>query len=138
MNSLNIFKMLHWSFRDPINNFRNIKKIIKYSWQRITKGYCDYDRYDIDRYLIDLLPNMLEDLADKTHSYPAGFNDLECWQNHLRHIADRFKNAKDFYDLSDDVENYSMEERIEFYNKSELCLKTGFEYLENHYWDLWD
>ena len=138
MDNLNIFKMLHWSFKDPINNFRNIKKIIKYSWQRITKGYCDYDRCDIDQYLINLLPNMLEDFADKTHSYPVGFNDLEYWQNHLRHIADRFKNAKDFYDLSDDVENYSKKERIEFYNKSKLCLKTGFEYLENHYWDLWD
>lgn len=138
MDSLNIFKMLDWSFRRPINNLRNIKRIIKYSWQRITKGYCDYDRYDIDWYLIELIPNILEDFADKTHSYPVGFNDLECWQNHLRHIADRFKNAKDFYDLSDDIENYSKKERIEFYDKSKLCLKTGFGYLENHYWDLWD
>lgn len=137
MDSLNIFKMLDWSFRRPINNLRNIKRIIKYSWQRITKGYCDYDRYDIDWYLIELIPNILEDFANKTNSFPIDFEELKYWQDYLRFCADRFKNTKDFYELSNNA-NYSKEERIEFYDKSKRCLKTGFEYLEDHYWDLWD
>lgn len=39
--------------------------------QRTTKGYCDGDLWDMDTYLLDLLPSMLKELADRCTSYPA-------------------------------------------------------------------
>ena len=39
--------------------------------QRTTKGYCDGDLWDMDTYLLDLLPAMLKELADRCTSYPA-------------------------------------------------------------------
>lgn len=138
MSNLSVFKMVDWNWKRPKNNFRNIKKIVKYSWQRITKGYCNYDLYDIDWYLIWLLPSMLENFAEKTNSYPAEFDNIDTWKENIRHIADRFKTAEDFYNLSDSLEDHTAQQRIDFYDKSVYCLKQGFELLIKYYWHLWD
>lgn len=47
--------------------FRNIK----YSWQRITKGYCDKDLWNIDNWFMSLMPDMLQQFKDTRNGSPA-------------------------------------------------------------------
>lgn len=40
---------------------------IKYSFQRITKGYCDKDLWNIDYWFMNLMPDMLQQFKDTKH-----------------------------------------------------------------------
>lgn len=44
----------------PIAWFKHFWKCLKWSWQRIVRGYSDRDLWDIGSYLQKLLPSMLE------------------------------------------------------------------------------
>ena len=62
-----------WSLKYPSNWWRNIKwffRSFKYAYQRVRRGYSDYDLWDIGDYIIGLSAQALEDFSKKTHSYP--------------------------------------------------------------------
>ena len=44
---------------------------IKYSFQRITKGYCDKDLWNIDYWFMNLMPDMLQQFKDTKHGSPS-------------------------------------------------------------------
>lgn len=95
--------------------FSNIKqffKNIKYAYQRITRGYCDADIWNLSDYISDMLYLTLNKLADTTHGYPGvdifedtkskedGFIDEEygChgavrWESYLKDMAEHFYNT---------------------------------------------
>lgn len=71
--------------------FRNIK----FAWQRITKGYCEYDYWDIDCYLLKLLPELFDDFRRNLHGYPYSFTEEE-WDNFLlKEVIEPLRNARD-------------------------------------------
>ena len=45
-------KEFPWRIRQPWKLPRFVFENIKYSWQRITKGYCDKDLWNIDDWFI--------------------------------------------------------------------------------------
>ena len=47
--------------------FRNIK----YSFQRVIKGYCDKDLWSIDCSFMNLMPDMLQQFKDTKHGSPS-------------------------------------------------------------------
>lgn len=65
---------------------------IKYFIQKGKRGYSDFDLMDIDHYLLDLIPNMLEDFKNKKNGYPANLNEEE-WEDILNNMITYFKNA---------------------------------------------
>ena len=46
--------------------FRDIRRC----HQRIWKGYCDYDLFEIDSWFLGIMPAMLEEFRNTTHGYP--------------------------------------------------------------------
>lgn len=44
---------------------------IKYSWQRITKGYCDRDLWSIDGWFMEIMPQMLQQLKETRYGSPG-------------------------------------------------------------------
>lgn len=50
---------------------RQIKKCIKWSYQRITRGYAECDKWSIDNYLQIIIPDMLQDLRDDRMGSPG-------------------------------------------------------------------
>ena len=44
---------------------------IKYSWQRITKGYCDKDLWNIDYWFMSIMPDMLQKFKNTRHGSPS-------------------------------------------------------------------
>lgn len=55
----------------PWNIPRLVLRNIKYSWQRITRGYCDKDLWNIDYWFMNLIPDMLQQFKDTRHGSPG-------------------------------------------------------------------
>ena len=110
---LNVFKDYEdWSIRYKlthpwkiiINGFRNLKA----AWQRATRGYADRDTWNLDSWLLQVLPAALKYLAEHSHGWPSNeeFPKFEDWQEYL------FKIAKDLEDCQDCEGN----NKNEYYN----------------------
>lgn len=90
--NLNVWKRGWDPWKYPCNWWGNIKhffRTIKYSWQRVTKGYCDWDTWDLDSYYADLIHNTLLHLRDNTHGYPGDMTEKE-WHDWLTETAECF------------------------------------------------
>lgn len=100
MNKLNTFNNYYCPWKYPSNWLINIKtffKGFKYSWQRITKGYCDKDIWNLDDTILEYLGQTLLSLSQVTHGYPGNeeFNTFEKWQKYLEDLAFNFKKIND-------------------------------------------
>lgn len=69
---------------------RLIKQLIKRRYkafksyqQRARKGYSEDDLINLDMYLCKLVGNALIEFAQRTHSYPYGFENIEAWREFL-------------------------------------------------------
>lgn len=50
---------------------KHIKKCIRWSYQRATRGYSDYDKWNMYSFLQNLIPEMLQDMRDNRHGSPS-------------------------------------------------------------------
>ena len=50
---------------------KHIKKCICWSCQRATRGYSDYDKWNMYSFLQNLIPEMLQDMRDNRHGSPS-------------------------------------------------------------------
>lgn len=142
MNHNNVFNNIVLKGRYLKQLFRNIK----WAYQRITKGYCDRDVWDIQGWFLNTIPYMLKDLKNTTHSYPIGFNDPDEWKKILNKIAfsfealnvDRFPHYNP-YDIEDKKqrEDY-MHEEIAFGNYLNKLKDDTFKSFCKYFWDFWD
>ena len=64
-------KELRWRIRQPWKLPRFVFENMKYSWQRITKGYCDKDLWNIDGWFMDIMPNMLQQFKENRNGSPS-------------------------------------------------------------------
>lgn len=63
----------------PLAYLQQIGRCCKYSYQRITKGYCDKDSWNVNYYLEELIPAILKELSDNHHGSPILLdNDIPC------------------------------------------------------------
>lgn len=123
--------------------------------ERITKGFAARDTWDLDNYLLELLPNMIEHLKNNTNSHPGDFNTFEEWQNVLqKDIIIPLRNAQEKnaptavelvnipYKNEDGAKNELWEDFFKRENESfkwrTSQLKLGLENLGEHFWSLWD
>ena len=96
MNKLNVFNTDFCPWRCLPNwpkNFRLFFRQFKWAYQRITKGFCDFDYWDLDTYLIRLMADAIKELADNTHGYPGNeeFPTYEHWKAYLYKIVGKLK-----------------------------------------------
>ena len=96
MNNLNVFNQTYSPWRYPSNWIRNIRlfgRQFKWAYQRITRGFCDADVWDLDTHLSEYLAQTIEHLAKTSHSYPGTeeFPTYESWKTYLMEIANKFK-----------------------------------------------
>ena len=50
---------------------KHIKRCIRWSYQRATRGYSDYDKWTMYSFLQKLIPEMLQDMRDNRHGSPS-------------------------------------------------------------------
>ena len=79
----------------PWKLFHEIKVNITNAWHRVKYGWCWIDLWNMDTYLLDILPQMLHTLAAKADGYPGRepFETPEKWTEWLNSIADRLENC---------------------------------------------
>lgn len=100
-SELNVFKYGYcYKWTTWKGFWRNISQFftnIKFAYQRATRGYADWDVWDLDNYYTRLFRDTLTHLADTTHSYPGKgeFTTPESWDKFLRETAQLFDNSID-------------------------------------------
>lgn len=165
MKDTNVFNHIICPWRYPSNWFKNIRAIgrgIKWSYQRITKGYCDKDVWGLDDAILNYLYGTLKQLSKDSSGWPDGdFKEPEDWSKFLDELADYFYRAnlwndsytneykEDFYNEIDKLEDINKEKdpvlvkkyfdrEKEIYDLKRQDLKEGFKKLEEHFYQLWD
>ena len=91
---MNVFKIKLGVHHFPKGIFPKIKlffKKIKWAYQRITRGFCDYDLYELDEFYKKLISNTLYEFAKKIDCNPDQFEYFEDWQNALENASNEFK-----------------------------------------------
>ena len=89
-NKLNILKVGYIGWRHLFYNIRQFFRNIGFAWQRATKGYSDYDLYELDYFYHDLIIASLEQFRKNTHSFPVGLTPDE-WDQILKQIVDTLR-----------------------------------------------
>lgn len=98
-NYLNLFRKENYSpWRWPANWPSNIKhffRCFKYAYQRAIKGYCDWDKWDLDLFYTYLFINSLRDYVDHAMGWPgnAEFPTPESWEAYIKEMAQHFENS---------------------------------------------
>lgn len=131
---------------------------LKSIWERITKGYCYEDIWELKDFYLEIFINSLRDLAENGNSYPSDFSSPDQWKEYLLETAKHFENSKeDFSDGINKIMPYvgtkSTGEYDEFYKAisedwlnfekrqaewRKLEFKKGMEMLTERFDDLWD
>ena len=98
--NINILKVGYRPFNNPKNLTHNIKNFfhtINWARQRILYGSSDWDIWDFDEYLANMLYFGLNHLADVTHGYPGHDegDTAEGWDKILRTMAQKFYNCNE-------------------------------------------
>lgn len=157
-NELNVM------FTNPYYRWYRIDKIIinlfrdiQCAYQRITKGYCFRDTWEISNWFLEIMPNMLTDLKNNCHGYFG--NSQEEYEAMLDKMIECFKEANqrtcsmknEYYDTFPhywESDNLTKEEKINqkkwFDKENEISkyqqqkLNEGLELFNNHFNELWD
>lgn len=147
MNKLNIVKMIPvcpWRILSNWpRNFKYIARAFKMAYQRITKGFCDWDRYNLDYYYAALIGDSLKEFAHETCSYPVNMKSEE-WTEKLDKLGSQFKaytmdpeSAKPFVEKWE-KEGDSLESDMDIDLKLQNLMVESLKELAEIYGDLWD
>ena len=93
MNVFNYWKKCY-NFKNPLNWWRLPRywfKSLKYAYQRATKGYCDWDIWNLHNFYLKLFYHTLAKFADERYGSPD--EDHEKWTRIYREIALNFRSA---------------------------------------------
>lgn len=150
-----------WKFWNDGNIFRRISGFfnkVKYARDRASKGYCNYDLWDMDIFLVNLIIRSLEEHKEYTCGYPDGkYSSFEDWTNAIEEGINHFKKYK--YLMNDDNNIYYLAymqavrkedgsdkqmvrdkfdaESREMYEEAQNELRLGFEFLIENLRHLW-
>jgi hypothetical protein len=118
-----------WRFylRYPWEFFEDTWLNLKAAWQRATRGWADRDTWNLDNYLLEILPEMIDYLREHTHGYPGDFPTLESWDNYLKEeIIIPLRNARE----SQTVQKNEYKEELLSYPMEFVKKEDGFAALE--------
>ena len=100
------FEYPNYAIRHPIRALRTFFRVFKWAFQRTVRGYADIDMWGMSDFLSEVIPNMLDQMANEAHGYPCmlGNEDDESavrirniseWQAYLREMARHFRNTSE-------------------------------------------
>lgn len=102
-HAVSVFDASDYSIRRPISSIRQFFRDLKCCLDRIRKGYCVKDLWEIDTWFLGIMPEMLEEFDRRKNSYPNAFWE-QCVQKHEKELPvskEKFliSGARDFPDL---------------------------------------
>lgn len=98
-----VFYDFDFSIKRPLYSIRQLFRDLKCCLERIRKGYCVKDLWEIDTWFLGIMPEMLEEFDRRKNSYPNAFWE-QCVQKHESELPvskEKFliSGARDFPDL---------------------------------------
>ena len=85
----NVKDYVPWTWKRPIQRLKWLHKAKK---QRIERGYCDGDLWNMDQWFLEVIPPMLRQLAEDDLGFPEPeFGTKEEWKDWLTTLADHFE-----------------------------------------------
>jgi hypothetical protein len=106
----------------------------KWKRQRIRRGFCDWDWWDLDYFYLNLFVNSLRHYAKNTIGYsPSLAPSFEEYQARILRLADMFEELANWEETNADRRDFEQE----FKEKDELT-KKAFAELAEVFWSLWD
>lgn len=134
--------------------FRQFWRNCKASYQRIVYGWCPWDVWDMDCWIIHTFPPMLRYMAEHGSAYPGHepFETPERWHEWLNKMADLIESGdedkqntcNEFYPeyikfMDDSRANKDYFNRAqEIMNDAEDNLEIVMTQIGKHFYDLWD
>lgn len=128
-----------------MNNYLNVngwhlsgkdakRRRAKFRRQRITRGFSDWDWWDLDYFLCNLLAKSLRHFATHTigHS-PAVAPTFEEYQQRILRLADMFEKMTNWEADNADRRDYEQESK-----ELDELTKKAFAELAEVFWSLWD
>ena len=96
-NKLNIFTngYMPWYPRNLWYNIKHFFRTIKWGWQRATRGYSDYDIWDLDVYYSNIMIASLSQFRAEAIGYPGYMSNIEEWYAILDKIIFLLKQANE-------------------------------------------
>lgn len=107
-----------WRFYRLVDFIKNIPFDLKMDKQRMSKGYCDNDVWDLSAYFEKVIPNSIAELEDNCIGYPElAFEEVDKFDydwilSQYSEIIESIKKNKYFDDivsLEDITSNYSLD-----------------------------
>ena len=106
----------------------------KWKRQRIHRGFCDWDWWDLDYFYLNLFVSSLRHYAKNTIGFsPSLASSYEEYQARILRLADMFEELADWEETNADRCDFEQE----FKEKDELT-KKAFTELAEVFWSLWD
>lgn len=137
----------HLFFKDVWRNLKNMR-------MRVRRGWCWQDLWNMNDWLLEILPDMLRALADRSVGYPGSppFDTDEKWRDWLTDLARRFeycqedkvfarnKYDKEYHKTSStpEVRELYFKENERLFAERQRILKQAFNELSENIDQLWD
>ena len=164
---MDIWKMPYqWHWDTVFKNLRYCRRAVKWSAQRVKRGWADCDVWNLDSSILDYLYGTIKHLADNHYGFPGDekFPTDESWTAYLNTMADCFYRAQEdnevyptpeadkWWEWCKEHEDYlwnnkdeqnpyieSMcEEAKKLYHKRQKDLYKGLQMLTKVFHGLWD
>lgn len=102
-------KNIKYNITHPLRWIRSGLANMRFVRQRARKGYAAIDWWNMDDWFLEIIPNMLDELADRGYSYPGNeeFDTPEKWKSYLHNLANDFRMCTQ--DASDELNEYYQE-----------------------------
>ena len=129
MQSAFVYKMpLLYRIRHPIERLRDYYLNIKYSIQRVHRGWCNMDTFEIDSWFLNVVPEMLRYLREHKCGFPGYIEGEKCssedWDNILDKMIECFEKASPENGIISDANVAAKDE--------------GFKLFSKYFYYLWD
>lgn len=132
--------MFLFYLKHPLRFLREIKYYVKRSWQRAKRGWADSDTWNMDMYLLEILPQMLHHLAEHAHGHPCDMTP-EVWGAYLHNTAYLLENAREEVrdqknEYTDETEYFERDRAL--FEEQKIMVAEAFKMLAERFYDLWD
>lgn len=110
------------------------RRLKKWKRQRITRGFADYDWWDLDAFLANLICNSLRHYANNTCGWSEAIaSSPEEYKERILAVADKFEEMVMWEENHLDSRNYKKD-----WDNLHSLTKDAFNNLAEVFWTLWD
>lgn len=112
---------------------------LKELYRLVTRGYTNYDVYEMHHAHSVRMIKLLTHLRDNNVGYPSELTEKK-WNNILNDIIDGFQASIEIGDIEYDIEYYHKNGEWDYteYNELDKKFKKGMRLFTKHYRNLWD